>query len=53
MWCVARALLLPLLISRPAPGQENGRAPLVGVLLVNEAANLEQAVPLLRQALAN
>jgi putative tryptophan/tyrosine transport system substrate-binding protein len=50
--CVARALLLLLLISLPALGQENGRAPLVGVLLVNEAANPGPAVPLLRQGLA-
>jgi putative tryptophan/tyrosine transport system substrate-binding protein len=52
MWCFARALLLLLLLLLPALGQENGRAPLVGVLLVNEAANPEPAEPLLRQALA-
>ena len=52
MWCFARALLLPLLISFPALGQENGRAALVGVLLVNAAANPEPVVPLLRQGLA-
>jgi putative tryptophan/tyrosine transport system substrate-binding protein len=45
-------LLLLLLISLPALGQENGRAPLVGVLLVNEAANPGPAVLLLRQGLA-
>jgi putative ABC transport system substrate-binding protein len=52
MWCVARALSLLLLISLPAFGQENGRAALVGVLLVNAAANPEPVVPLLRQGLA-
>jgi putative ABC transport system substrate-binding protein len=52
MWCLARGLLPLLLISLPALGQENGRAPLVGVLLVNAAANPEPVVPLLRQGLA-
>ena len=52
MWCFARALALLLLISLPALGQDNGRAPLAGVLLVNEAANPGPAVPLLRQGLA-
>jgi putative tryptophan/tyrosine transport system substrate-binding protein len=52
MWCVARALFLLLLLLLPALGQENGRAPLVGVLLVNEAANPEPAELLLRQGLA-
>ena len=35
MRCFARALSLLLLISVPALAQENGKAPLVGVLLVN------------------
>ena len=48
----ARALLLLLLIALPALGQDNGRAPLVGVLLVNTAADPAPVVPLLRQALA-
>ena len=52
MCCVARALSLLLLISLPALGQENGGAPLVGVLLVNAAANPEPVVSLLRQGLA-
>jgi putative ABC transport system substrate-binding protein len=51
MWCVARALSLLLLVPLPALGQENGRAALVGVLLVNAAANPEPVVPLLRRGL--
>jgi putative ABC transport system substrate-binding protein len=51
MWRFAGALSLLLLIALPAFGQENGRGPLVGVLLVNAAANPEPVVPLLRQAL--
>jgi hypothetical protein len=51
MRCFARAFLL-LLVSLPALGQENGRTLLVGVLLVNESANPEPVVPLLRKALA-
>jgi putative tryptophan/tyrosine transport system substrate-binding protein len=42
---------LPL-VALPAPRQENGRAPLVGVLLINTPANPEPVVPLLRKALA-
>ncbi len=52
MRCFGRALLLLLLISLPAFGQENGKVPLVGVLLVNAAANPEPVVPLFRNALA-
>jgi hypothetical protein len=43
---------LLLLVSLPALGQENGRALLVGVLLVSKSANPEPVVPLLRKALA-
>jgi putative tryptophan/tyrosine transport system substrate-binding protein len=52
VWCFAGALSVLLLIALPALGQDNGRAPLVGVLLVNAAANPEPVAPLLRKALA-
>jgi putative tryptophan/tyrosine transport system substrate-binding protein len=52
MWCFACALSLLLLISPLALGKENGKAPLVGVLLVNAAADPSPVVPLLRRALA-
>ena len=53
MWCFARAFSLLLLISFPAFAEENGKAPLVGVLLVNAAAKSEPVVPLIRKAMAS
>jgi hypothetical protein len=51
MWCFAGALSVLLLIALPALGQDNGRAPLVGVLLVNTATDPAPVAPLLRRAL--
>ena len=49
---LACALALSLCLALPALAQEAAKAPLVGVLLINTAANPEPAVPLFRDALA-
>ena len=49
---VACALALSLCVAPPASAQEAAKAPLVGVLLINTAANPEPVVPLLRNAFA-
>jgi putative tryptophan/tyrosine transport system substrate-binding protein len=46
------ALALWLCIAPPASAQQTGKAPLVGVLLINAAASPEPVVPLFRNALA-
>ena len=49
---LACALALSLCVAPPASAQEAAKAPLVGVLLINTAANPEPVVPLFRNALA-
>jgi putative ABC transport system substrate-binding protein len=49
---IAGVLLLSLCVALPALAQEAGKTPLVGVLLINMAANPEPIVPLFRNALA-
>ena len=49
---LACALGLSLCVAPPASAQEAAKAPLVGVLLINTAANPEPVVPLFRNALA-
>ena len=46
------ALALSLCVAPPASAQEAAKKPLVGVLLINTAANPEPVVPLFRNALA-
>src|SRR6516225_9173553 len=46
------ALALSLCLAPPASAQEAAKKPLVGVLLINTAANPEPVVPLFRNALA-
>ena len=48
----AATLTLWLCVAFPALAQDVGKAPLVGVLLINAAANPEPVVPLFRKALA-
>jgi len=52
MRCLTATLVLWLCISLAASAQQAGKAPLVGVLLINTAANPEPVVPLFRNALA-
>ena len=52
MRCLAATLVLWLCISLAASAQQAGKAPLVGVLLINTAANPEPARSLFRDALA-
>src|SRR6516165_732957 len=52
MRCLTATLMLWLCISLAASAQQAGKAPLVGVLLINTAANPEPVVPLFRNALA-
>ena len=52
MRSLSAALVLWLCISLAASAQQAGKAPLVGVLLINTAANPEPVVPLFRNALA-
>jgi putative ABC transport system substrate-binding protein len=49
---LACALALSLCVAPPASAQEAAKAPLVGVLLINTAANPEPVLPLFRNALA-
>ena len=49
---LACALALSLCLASPALAQDAGKAPLVGVLLINTAANPKPVVPLFRDALA-
>ena len=49
---LACALALSLCLASPALAQDGGKAPLVGVLLINTAAHPEPVVPLFRNALA-
>jgi len=48
----AATVALCLCVAFPALAQDVGKAPLVGVLLINAAANPEPVVPLFRKALA-
>ena len=52
MRCLTATLVLWLCISLAASAQQAGKAPLVGVLLINTAANPEPARSLFRDALA-
>jgi len=52
MRCLSATLVLWLCISLAASAQQAGKAPLVGVLLINTAANPEPARSLFRDALA-